>query len=90
MARSTTSNPTQNRNEIEKPRRGWHRDRGKDVPAPCKRSKDDEQVTQTSRQNGYGLSQTNLFDWLAERELRATDPATRWIAHRFGINSPSR
>jgi hypothetical protein len=28
----------------------------------------------------------DLFDWLAERQLRAADPAARRIAHRYGLS----
>jgi hypothetical protein len=35
----------------------------------------------------HGFSHPSLFDWLIERELKATDPATRWIARRFGITT---
>jgi len=27
----------------------------------------------------------DLFDWLAERELRDVDPAARWVASRYGL-----
>jgi hypothetical protein len=28
----------------------------------------------------------SLFDWLAERQLRAADPAARRIARRYGLS----
>jgi len=30
-------------------------------------------------------SQLTLFDWLAERELRTTDPVVRRLARQFGL-----
>ena len=37
------------------------------------------------RQKCHNFPQPTLFDWLAERELRITDPVARRIARRFGL-----
>lgn len=38
------------------------------------------------RARRYGPSESTLFDWLAERELRNADPVVRRIARRYGLS----
>jgi hypothetical protein len=37
------------------------------------------------RARRYGSNEFPLFDWLAEQDLKISDPAARLIARRFGL-----